>query len=203
MKKKKIFLIAGAALVLAACSNDEIVGPSGGGGSVNAGGTTTVVSDVPSVPVDNYVKAAVRVTSSATTPVSVYYETADEGRTPLVTNYLVAKGDNMIEFSAPSHVRSVVVAYTAGGAEAQQMVALNAANYEYGQLAVYVDSKGEEQEDVWYYKYENGGLWHEHWRVYTEPQVEYLDHICNQADCVAGENEKIVECNPQPVIPGD
>lgn len=203
MKKKKIFLIAGAALVLAACSNDEIVGPSGGGGSVNAGGTTTVVSDVPSVPVDNYVKAAVRVTSSATTPVSVYYETADEGRTPLVTNYLVAKGDNMIEFSAPSHVRSVVVAYTAGGAEAQQVVALNAANYEYGQLSVYVDSKGEEQKDVWYYKYENGGLWHEHWRVYTEPQLEYLDHICNQADCVAGENEKIVECNPQPVIPGD
>lgn len=199
MKKKKIFLIAGAALVLAACSNDEIVGPSGGGGSVNAGGTTTVVSDIPSVPVDNYVKAAVRVTSSATTPVSVYYETAEEGRTPLVTNYLVAKGDNMIEFAAPSHVSSVVVAYTAGGAEGQQVVTLND-EYESGLIENYVDTEGGLHSSVIYYKYASGSesSWHEHWY----PVSATLKYVCNNPDCSESTLNRLVPISA-PILPGD
>lgn len=182
MKKVYLCLLAGASLTLASCSSDDLT--TVGGGSDNGGGSTSTVTPVEnlSVPLDNWKKARISVSSPAVSVVSLSYNTAGEGETPIVDNYVVQKGVNDIEVSVPTYVDEVDLTYTAGGSEVSVPVTLTSTTEVQGTITNYADTKGNTHESVEFYYYPDAGdQWYEAWHkseVFGEDNYT-LDYLTN------------------------
>ena len=165
MKKVYLCLLAGASLALASCSSDDLTAV-GGGSDTTGGGSTSTVTPVstPSVPLDNWKKARISVNSPAVSVVSLSYNTAGEGETPIVDNYVVSKGVNNIEVSVPTYVDKVELAYNAEGTEVSETLTLTSASEVEGTIKNYVDTKSASHESVVFYYYpDKGEQWYEVW----------------------------------------